>query len=128
MHVCLAVDVLTAIFLLHGLRYSDTRFRKHLCLASLVYLAFISIRTYIALASYFGFFEQNPSFTARGLDVLLSFFGGFWMLFSVLVLAKGVSWIALAFAVYAIARWFSDSRKAIPPITLPPPQSPPALD
>jgi hypothetical protein len=128
MHVCLLIDLLTAIFLIHGLRGSGTRFRKQLCLASLIYLVFISVRTYIIFVSYFGFFERYPSFTTRGLDFLLRFFGGFWMLFGVMVLAKGVSWIALAFAIYAVARWFRESRKSIPAITLPPPQFPPALD
>jgi hypothetical protein len=128
MHVCLVIDVLTAIFLIHGLRNSDTRFRKQLCLASLIYLAFISARTYIVYTSYFGFFERYPSITTRGLDFLLKFFGGFWMLFGVMVLAKGVSWIALAFAVYGMARWYRTSKKSIPVITLLAPRSPPAPD
>jgi hypothetical protein len=110
MHVCLVIDLLTAIALLHGLRYSDTRFRKQLCLASLLYLGFVCIHTYVVFASYFGFFERYPSFATRGLDLLLRFFGGFWMLFGVMVLAKGVSWIALAFCIYAVARWFEKSR------------------
>jgi len=129
MHVCLLIDLLTAIFLVHGLFDSGTRFRKLLCLASLIYLLFISLRTYVIFASYFGFFERYPSITTRGLDFLLRFFGGFWMLFGVMVLAKGVAWIALAFAIYALARWLRESRKSIPAITLPsPPQSPRALD
>jgi hypothetical protein len=128
MHISLVIDVLTAVFLIHGLRYSETRFRKQLCLASLIYLAFISVRTYFLLANYFGIFERHPSLATRGLDVLLNFFGGFWMLFGVMVLAKGVAWIGLAFAIYAVARWYNDSRSGITPITLPSAQSPPALD
>ena len=128
MHVCLVIDVLTAIFLIRGLWDSETRVRKQLCLISLIYLAFISVRTYFVYASYFGFFERYPSLTTRGLDFLLKFFGGFWMLFGVMVLAKGVSWIALAFAIYAMGRWYTESRKSIPTITLLPPQSPPAPD
>ncbi len=128
MHVCLVIDLLTVVFLIHGLFYSETRFRKQLCLAALIYLGFISVRTYIIYASYFGFFERYPSITTRSLDYLLSFFGGFWMLFGVMVLAKGVSWIALAFMIYTTARWYGDSRKSIAPISLPPPPSPPALD
>jgi hypothetical protein len=128
MHVCLVIDLLTAIFLVHGLLNSDTRLRKQLCLASLIFLIFVSVRTYIVFAGYFGFFERYPSLTTRSLDFLLWFFGGFWMLFGVMVLAKGVSWIALAFAIYAVGRWLRESRKSIPSITLPPPQSPPALD
>jgi len=128
MHISLVIDVLTTVFLIHGLRYSETRFRKQLCLASLIYLAFISVRTYFLLANYFGVFERHPSLATRGLDVLLNFFGGFWMLFGVMVLAKGVAWIALAFAIYAVAQWYNGSRNAITPITLPSAQSPPALD
>jgi hypothetical protein len=128
MHISLVIDVLAAVFLMHGLRYSETRFRQQLCLASLIYLAFITVRTYIHLAAYFGIFDRHPSLATRGLDVLLNFFGGFWMLFGVLVLARGVAWIALAFAIYAVARWYNGARNAIAPITLPSAQSPPALD
>ncbi len=69
MHISLVIDVLTAVFLMHGLRYSETRFRQQLCLASLIYLAFITVRTYIHLAAYFGIFERHPSLATRGLDV-----------------------------------------------------------
>ncbi len=129
MHVYLVIDLVTAIFLIHGLINSQTRLRKQLCMVSLIYLVFISVRTYLIFASYFGFFQRYPSLTTRSLDFLLRFFGGFWMLFGVMVLAKGVSWIALAFTIYAVGRWVSESRKSIPSISLPPPpQSPPALD
>jgi hypothetical protein len=111
MHVCLVIDVLTAIFLLHGLWNSDTRFRKQLCLASLIFLVFVSLRTYLSLARYFGFFERHVSLATYGLDALLRFFGGFWMLFGVLVLARAVTWIALAFAIHAIVQWYKNSRK-----------------
>ncbi len=113
MHVCLVIDVLTAIFLVHGLRDSGTRFRKQLCLASLIFLAFVSLRTYFSLARYFGFFERHVSLATYGLDALLRFFGGFWMLFGVLVLARAVTWVALAFGVYAIVQWYQNSRKEL---------------
>jgi hypothetical protein len=123
MHVCLLIDLLTAIALLHGLKYSATRLRKQLCLASLIYLGFVSIRTYIVYVSYFGFFERYPSLTTRGLDFLLHFFGGFWMLFGVMVLAKGVSWIALAFAIHAVIEWATRPSAAPAPFTqIGPPQ------
>jgi hypothetical protein len=111
MHVCLLIDVLTAIFLIHGLWNSGTRIRKRLCLVSLIFLAFVSLRTYLSLARYFGFFERHVSLATYGLDALLRFFGGFWMLFGVLVLARAVTWIALAFAILAIVQWYQDSRK-----------------
>ena len=113
MHVCLVIDVLTAIFLFHGLWNSGTRFRQQLCLASLIFLAFVSLRTYLSLARYFGFFERHGSLATYGLDALLKFFGGFWMLFGVLVLARAVTWIALAFVVHAIVRWYRDSREEL---------------
>jgi hypothetical protein len=110
MHVCLVIDVLTAIFLIHGLWNSGTRFRRQLCVASLIFLSFVSLRTYLSLARYFGFFERHVSLATYGLDALLRFFGGFWMLFGVLVLARSVTWIALAFAAYAGAQWYRKSR------------------
>ena len=74
MHVCLVIDLLTAIFLIHGLINSKTRLRKQLCMVSLIYLVFISVRTYLIFASYFGFFQRYPSLTTRSLDFLLRFF------------------------------------------------------
>jgi hypothetical protein len=110
MHVCLVIDVLAAIFLIHGLWNSGTRFRQQLCLVSLIFLGFVSLRTYFGLARYFGFFERHVSLATYGLDALLRFFGGFWMLFGVLVLARAVTWIALAIAVHAIVQWYKASR------------------
>jgi hypothetical protein len=118
MHVCLVIDVLTAIFLVHGLYNSSTRFRRQLCLASLIFLGFVSLRTYLSLARYFGFFERHVSLATYGLDALLRFFGGFWMLFGVLVLARAVTWIGLAFAIYAIVQWTKTSRSALAGQTL----------
>ncbi len=123
MHVCLLIDVLTAIFLIHGLWNPGTRFRQQLCLVSLIFLAFVSLRTYLGLARYFGFFEHHISLATYGLDALLRFFGGFWMLFGVLVLARAVTWIALAFAAYAIVQWTKNARRDLTqPLKIAPPR------
>jgi hypothetical protein len=46
------------------------------------------------------------------------------MLFGVLVLARAVTWIALAFAVYAIVQWYQNSRNALAgaPLKIAPPR------
>lgn len=110
MHICLVIDILTTLALFHGLRYSDTRSRKQLCLASLIYLAFISIHYYILFARYFGYFQPHPSLATMVRAEFLKFFGGFWTFFGVMVLAKGVSWIALAFTIYNFSRWLTKPK------------------
>ena len=110
MHVCLIIDVLTAIGLLHGLLYSDTRFRKVLCFASFLYLAYISIHYYFMFARYFGIFQPHPSLATMARADILDFFGGFWTFFGLMVLAKAVTWIALTFAIYTVVQWFAKPK------------------
>jgi len=105
MHVCLLIDLLTLLYLLNGLRIPGLR--RLLCLACLIYLLAISLHYYFVFAPWFGFFQHQRSIAALGLTYLLNFFGGFWTFFGVMVFAKGVSYIALAFTVYNFYRWLS---------------------
>lgn len=110
MHVSLIIDILTALALLHGLRYSGTNFRKLLCLASLIYLAYVSIHYFLFLGRYFGYLQRHPSLDTLARAELLKFFGGFWMLLGVMILSKAVTWIALIFTLYNVTRWLTKPK------------------
>jgi hypothetical protein len=110
MHVCLLIDLLTLFALIYGLRYSAAPSRRMLCLGSLLYLLAVSLHFYFLFAPWFGFFQQHRSMVAIGITALLNFFGGFWTFFGVMVFARGVSWIALAFALYHGFCWLAKPR------------------
>jgi predicted membrane-bound spermidine synthase len=100
MHVCLLIDLLTLGFLIHGIRTENSPSRRLLCLACLLYLLTVGLHYYFVFAPWFGLFRPHPSIY---LIAMLNFFGGFWTFFGVMVLVKGVSYIALAFMVYNLA-------------------------
>jgi len=110
MHVCLLIDLLTLCALIHGLRYSAAPSRRILCLACLIYLLAVSLHYYFVFAPWFGLFQAHRSMAAIWLSALLNFFGGFWAFFGVMVFARGVSHIALAFTAYNAYCWLAKPR------------------
>ncbi len=109
MHICLLIDLLTLVLLIGGLRSSQTRSRRLLCLGCLIYLLAIALHYYLVFAPWFGFFERHRSLAALGFTALLDFFGGFWSFFGVMVFARGVSYIALAFMINGFYRWITQT-------------------
>jgi len=111
-HVCLLIDLLTLCALVHGLFRSARLSRKMLCLVCLIYLVAVGLRYYFVFAPWFGFFQAHRSLAAIGFTALLNFFGGFWTFFGVMVFARGVSNIALAFVIYSGFCWLTKPRSA----------------
>jgi hypothetical protein len=107
MHVCLLIDLLTLLYLANGLRGAASPARKLLCLACLIYLLAVGLHYYLVFAPWFGFFQYHRSLAALGFTYVLNFFGGFWTFFGVMVFAKGVSYIALAFVIYNFYCWLA---------------------
>jgi len=107
MHVCLLIDLLTAVALARGLAGAAPVSRKLLCLAGLLYLLAVSLHYALVFAPWFGLFQHHRALAAIYLTALLDFFGGFWAFFGVMVFVKGVSYIGLAFMIHNFYIWLT---------------------
>lgn len=101
-----AVDALSFLLLLMGMRFGQPRFLRALCVIGITYLAIFFAVYYFWLKWKFHYFKTHDEMIHTG--ILAAFvFQGFWKLFYNMLLLYGVMPVAAVFVLYFAVKWLT---------------------